>query len=149
MAKLITLVVANRAIMDKQNNNVSLIDLLQGLQIGSPVPNAPRPPRNMVVPKEWAVFTFWKPDEGDSAGQTFSVITRVLWPDGNEFNRAERTFQFDRGKNHISIINLVGFPAGQEGRVEVITWLDRDSRPATEKYTWSIDVAHNFPLVVQ
>jgi hypothetical protein len=147
MPKLITLAVSGRTMVD-QNKSISLIELLQGLEVRSPVPNAPRPPRNLVVPKEWSIFTFWKPGPDDFGGQTFVQVVQVLWPDGTEFNRNEQRFQFEEGKKHTVIVNINGFPAGQEGEVEIKVWLEQNSRFVAEPHTWFVDVKHHFDQII-
>ena len=143
MPSLIILAVCERTILDRENN-VSLINLLQGLNVKArpDASQAVQPlPRNSVAPKDWSIFSFWKPEQEDFE-KPFQHVLQVLWPDQTEFKRHTGEVRFAEGKSQQVAINIVGFPVGQAGDITVNVWLESNSHRVGNVHSWVVKVEY-------
>lgn len=138
MPQLLVFVPCEKVIID-ENQNPTLVVLMQGLG-AAPLPGQPAEiPRNAVGPKEWCIFSVWRPSDQDY-GKLFNQRIQLLWPDGSEFQNAHFAFQFEKGKSHQIRMNMFGFPIGQVGDVTLNMWLERDSKKIGEMHSRTITV---------
>ena len=138
MPDLLLFTLCEKVIVDERKN-VSLINLLQGIEAARQDPSLLMP-KNAVSPMPWAVFTLWKPVEGD-LGKQFSQIVQVMWPDRSEFKKVSLDFKI-QDKNHQVRVDILGFPIGQVGDVLVNAWIEWDRRRVGGIHTWSVPVTH-------
>ena len=123
--------------MDK-DGSPSLIVLFQNLATESQ--DGQEIPRNAIAPKEWALFTRWKFEEADK-GKTFIQIVQINWPDGSEFKRSDVPFA-TTDLIHQVTMNIIGFPIGQEGRIQLKLWLESDSHRVGVEHSFWLNVTH-------
>lgn len=113
MPSLLIFAPCEKVIID-QDNNVSLIGVLNGLQIQVPQnPNAARP-RGMAAYK-WEVVTYWdiKPED---RGKRFEQHIKLFGPDG-EPTKIEATAAVQtNAQNHRITTTVWGFPILEPGR---------------------------------
>ncbi len=141
MPQLITFALAEKCLITKEGA-ASLITILQRVDVRVQASKDPQVlPGNAVAPLNWCVYSLWR-QEAEDKGAEFSKVVQIFWPDKAEFLKRSVQFRFTEEKNHNVLINLSGFPAGQEGSVTVNMWLERESQRITEVKTWTIEVKH-------
>lgn len=94
----------------------SLIAVFHDLKIQIPG-NAPDPPPNALLPKEWAIFVKYDllPDE---EGRDYAAQCDIFWPDGNAFvsHTADAAQPTKDGMSFI--FRMMAFPIGQNGTIK-------------------------------
>ncbi len=138
MPELLTFLPCEKVIVDERGN-VSLIVLLH--EINAEIPAQTEIPKNAVTPKEWAIFSMWKPLPQDN-GRSFEQAVQMLWPDGSEFKTARLGFRLEANKIHHNRMSIVGFPIGQSGSVTLNMWLEQNSKRVGELHSFILNVAH-------
>lgn len=119
---------------------VSAIGMFSKLTV--PVPQNEKPPENAVAPKEWAVIAAWDPIEGEE-GKEFTLCVEIFFPDGKPFVETHRSaFKLERDLRSHNTMKLLGFPVGQQGRIETRVWLESDGKPVGEKFSLYLSVEH-------
>jgi hypothetical protein len=135
----IIFVACSKVILD-QNNNATLVEILQNLSV--PIPENVVLPPNAAAPREWSVFTMWKIDSTD-VGKPYVQYVRMSWPDKTEFQTGKLPLQITSGKGvHQATVNVIGFPVGQEGPITIETWLELDGKRIGDEHTYTISVEH-------
>ena|SRR5579862_5253096 len=138
MLKILTFAVCEKIIID-DNNNASLVVLMQNIHGSLIGKKDVEIPKNAISPQAWAVYAIWTAAQED-IGKSFVQTVQVFWPDKSEFKRAEVPFTVTE-RTHQNRINVIGFPIGQPGTVIVRLWLEENSKPITEPLEWPINVA--------
>jgi len=139
MPKLLAFLACEKIIAD-EDGSVSLIALLRNIRVAVGKEGIPK---NALTPKEWAIFTLWQPSEPGDVGKTFHQAIQLLWPDGSEFTRSNTEFKVEQGKTNETRVKILGFPAGQAGKLTLNTWLEEKSPRGAEVYSYTVDVSHN------
>jgi len=119
MPSLLTFGVCRNAIVDSENNAVSLISLVNNLTLLVQVDQVIAPDMNS--PIEWAVVTAWLRHEED-IGKAFVQRHLLITPDGNTVEHLAAQFNFDattEAKIKTAVTKAVGFPIGQVGEVKL------------------------------
>jgi len=87
--------------------------------------DAPLPER-AIAPNQWAVFTMWEPEPGET-GETFTQVVRVFAPDGSLFFENEHTVFIPPEFIQMRVkINIQTLPVWQPGKVHIKVSLKGD-----------------------
>jgi hypothetical protein len=138
MPTLLLFAPCEKVIVD-QDNVVSLISILQEANVQ--LTSADAPPENASAPMQWAIFTFWKKDDGDGAN-TFEQRAALASASGAILLESVATLElmlpFQR------VVHLItGLPVGTAGKHAIKLWLRQKADPPGE---WK-EVA-SFPLTI-
>lgn len=140
MPKFAGLIACERVIVEEGTRVVSAIGMFSKLTV--PIPHNETPPENAVVPKEWSIIAAWDPIDGEE-GREFTLCVELFFPDGKPFVETTRSkFKIERDLRSHNSIKLLGFPVGQQGRVETKAWLESDGRLIGEKFSLYLFVEH-------
>ncbi len=128
-----------KVITDQQNNH-TLVIIMQTVAVQFP-PEA-EVPINVMMPREWAVYTMWQPEVED-IGKKFVQKLECVSPDGQIPMKAPLPFEIKNDETHRNILNIVGFPIGQQGKYTLRMWLELESgEVATKVFTYTLTVSH-------
>src|SRR5882762_11897162 len=109
MPELLALVPCERVIIDEQLKVPTLVVLIERIEVQ--IPEGSVVPPNVVVPKEWFLFTMWGKSEGEGPGHFKQIIE--IAPPPNSVPPARATLEFDFADRVHKLKNrLYGFPAG-------------------------------------
>jgi hypothetical protein len=95
----------------------SLISVFHGIKVRIPE-NAPDPPRDAVIPKEWSIFSKFALEPTEE-GEDYALSTDIFWPDGTPFVSNTLAATQPTKKDLCFVVKLQGFPIGQSGIVRV------------------------------
>ena len=115
MPRLIFLVPCRKAIIDKDDNILSIHEVIDGLTVN--IPKRQELPSDAVTPTEWTVLTNWLRQPGDE-GRQFEQRVIVNHPDGEVFIDSLSDFRMDT-RTHRMRLNIRGFPIGQSGELDI------------------------------
>jgi hypothetical protein len=142
--RLLATCACEKVIIDRVGAH-SLIALMSKIDIAiTPPPDmtSSQLPANAIAPKEWFVFSMWEPENGDF-GKDFEQIIEVYWPNEEKILSGKLKFKPEpNGGNQLLSYSISGFPVGQQGKVKVLTWLERHSNRVTEPFPYYVSVAH-------
>jgi hypothetical protein len=147
--KFLALCPCDRIIFDKRDTP-SLISIIQNVDIAfqaigeaGQVKPEEKVPANAVVPKEWFIYSRWEASAED-VGKHFEQLWEVYWPNGDKFTEHTIPLKPILKDDHIqhSSLQLMGFPAGQEGMLKVATWLNLDGNQVSPIIDTSIRIKH-------
>lgn len=140
MPRLLLFGVCQKAIMDRQNNLVSMIEIVSRLQLiteaGNPLP------REAVGPVQWGTVASLLPEEGDK-DKVHQTQIEVFSPSGEKkldipgepFTLVDRAVQ--------TITNASGFPIGEAGVYSIKLLLrEVSSDDWTEIANYPLEVIH-------
>jgi hypothetical protein len=100
-----------KALVD-QNNNISLISVLEELHID--IPEAVDVPTKAVGVIHWDVVALWAPTTDDDA-KLYEQRVEVVAPNGMVIAGGNVTFEMRTGRNHRNTVRITGFPVGPPG----------------------------------
>ena len=136
MPKLIFFLPCEKAIINQDDNALSLINVMQGI-------NVPKPPtEDAGVALLWCAVSLWQktPDDKD---RTFEQRTTLSMPNGKEAAESLLKFSFSEKGNHRNIVKISGFPVGQSGTYTLNLFLrELGSEQWTEVANYQIVVTH-------
>src|SRR5579862_2758467 len=140
MPKPVLHIVCEKVIQDREQDGVvSLIGLFSKLNIGVP-DKVPQVPSNAVAPKEWAVFSAWKPEESEN-GKTYQLCTLLLYPDKTPFGVVTKIeLKMEFGRQAQGIVRAPGFPIGQTGSYTVVTWLEENGKQIVSPLEYVVEI---------
>jgi len=142
--KFLALCPCEKIIFDKRETP-SLITLIQNVEISivQEAESSVEFPLNAVVPKEWFIYTRWQSSDED-VGKNFEQVFQVNWPDGEKFieQRVQLKPIVKDDDLQQSSLQLMGFPAGQPGLIEIATWLDSDGHRMSDIIKCTVRVKH-------
>jgi hypothetical protein len=102
--------------------------------------DSPRIPPNLVIPKEWAVFSAWDIEPGDEA-RKYMVCTQMLYPDHSPFGPTSRVpLKIEADKRSQNVIRVFGFPIGQAGFYTVQTWIEENDQKVLGPIEFKIEL---------
>lgn len=110
MPKLLMFAPCEKVIVDKQSNNVSLIAVLQDLQLR--LPDVPIPAK-VTVPIRWHIFSMWLREPGDE-NRRYEQSCELVAPVGAVLARTRSLFSLEK-PTHRVIVSMQGFPLAQSG----------------------------------
>lgn len=110
-------VLCQRSIIDHSSNNISLIDVLEQLNINvSPEQVAKQSVEGIVIPINVDIVSLWAKDGNENKVANFEVVVEFDDPDGKElksFNKSVEVAQnYQRIRTQIRIANLQIFRSG-------------------------------------
>jgi hypothetical protein len=140
MPRLLLFAACEKVIVDQQNNT-SLISLLQEMQIQIPE-TGQVPPQNATAAIKWDVLTLWSRTDND-AGKRFEQRF-VLFNPAGEATAVSGSTPFDLAKSaHRNVATIYGFPIGSSGRYTLKLWLFEGGKESPQPIAeYPIDVAH-------
>src|SRR5437868_6596097 len=115
MPKLLLFLPCEKAIVNEQDNNLSVIEILDTVTVT--VPGDFEVPQEAVAPLQWAIVTVWQITPEVSEKQ-YEQRTCVIHPDGQEILEAIGPIAVLQGKQR-TIVRLTNYPVGQEGEYAV------------------------------
>jgi hypothetical protein len=140
MPELVALIACERVIIDEQLKVPSLLVVIERVEVQ--IPEGSDVPPNVVVPKEWFVFTIWGKKAEEGSGHYKQVI-EIVPPGPTPAARVQMEFDFE-GRIHKLQNKVFGFPAGVQGVCWVRVWLESASGSVTEKRSYPIEISHIF-----
>lgn len=140
MPRLLYFIPCNKAITDAADQTITLVSVLDGLQVQTPANGQPFAP-DAVIPIRWSAVSFWLKEPRDERKQ-FEQQLIIVMPDGTEnvdgvvkFEMATRVYR--------QTINLNAFPIGQAGEYR----LRLSIRDISEGNKWTI--LTEYPVVIE
>ncbi len=122
MPKLLIFAPCQKAIIDKTDNTVSLINILHGLAINTQSTSTEGSiPTNAMMPLQWAIVTIWlrSPDDGD---KTFEQRIDIIKPNNERMEASTQVFKMTYRTHQIaSMAN--SFPIGISGEYRLVVCL--------------------------
>lgn len=109
LPKLLMFAPCEKVIID-QNNNSSVISILQDLQVEV---GPTELPQDAAVPMRWDVFTLWLREASDE-GRKFEQICELLTPDGKRATGGTISFEMTMSMQR-NVMTLMGFPLVPSG----------------------------------
>lgn len=115
----------------------TLVGLFQKISVGVTA-DAPAPPENSFVPREWAIYTTWDGEPGDEL-KTYTVCMQIFYPDETPFGEAAKSqLRIELNRRAQAFFRLAGFPIGQVGFYKIHVWLELEGRrvfgPIVDQY---------------
>jgi hypothetical protein len=119
--KALLIAACERVISDPEAGS-SLISLFHEIKIQI-AKDAPDPPSNAVIPQRWAVFVKFELDPNEE-GRDYTLVSDIFWPDGTPFlSGYELSAKQPTNNGMAFILNNLGFPMGQPGKISIRTKL--------------------------
>ena len=112
MPRLLFFVPAEKAMTERDNSALSLITIMNGLQVERPAEGVDLP-ADAMLPVRWAVAAMWFREPGDE-GKAFEQRVEVVLPDGSIGATAILPFALPRRTHHGTVRGDL-FPVGQAG----------------------------------
>ena len=111
MPRVTYFIVCNRSIVDVLDNQISLVALLETINV--PLPPGAAVPERSYTPITWSAVARWErlPEDAD---KTFEQRTQLIEPGGQEVLHQVSTFDMTQRGQRI-IVNGTGFPVAQPG----------------------------------
>jgi hypothetical protein len=95
------------------DNTISLITILEKVQIHLPVSEDHKLPENAQIPFKWFVFTSWLKQPGDD-GKTFEQLIDITLPGEKSLRSSIVNFQLSEMR-HRTVVQLPGMPITPKG----------------------------------
>jgi hypothetical protein len=141
MPTLLMFAPCERVIVGEDDHNVSLIALLQNLNVQ--IPEGWEAPVDLAAPIKWSVVVLWRREDGDE-DKEYQQRVQLVAPDERVVIDVPLNFRLPQSSQHNVVVNN-GFPVDQPG----ICWLKlflRDLAPAESESrlvaTFPIEVTH-------
>lgn len=141
MPRLLIFAPCEKVIIGQGDNNVSLIGILQGLQV-NPRPEGPSEiPANAILPMSWTIFTMWQ-KEAEDERIAYTQRVALISPTDRVLLESVTAFAMERDSHRIAN-NLIGFPIGEAGPHTLKVWLRRgDSGDWKEISSFPLLITH-------
>jgi hypothetical protein len=134
MPRLLLFGPCQKAIIDREDSVVSMIAIIAGVAVASPVsPDA-------AVQFPWAAVAVWERSPGDE-DRAFEQLLQVVQPDDSAIGASVVQFTFVK-RTHQNVIRAVAFPVGQAG-------MHRLRLSIREAGTENWNVAAEYPVEVE
>jgi hypothetical protein len=112
MPRLLLFAACEKVIIDQQTNVLSLMSLLQDINVQIP-PGAPLPPSNAIIPMQWTTVSIFLPESEDSGKQFEQRVTLVSSSNVQLLQSPAAPFALTGPHRIISQVN--GMPIGNAG----------------------------------
>jgi hypothetical protein len=130
-------VACEKAIIGK-DDVASLIGLFSKITLNVPV--GTEIPKEAVSPTNWVIFSIWNAEAGDEV-KDYMLGTQILYPDKTQFADIPRNkVKIELGKRSQIIIQLNGFPVGQEGVYTVLSWVEENQQRVLGPIEFKLEV---------
>jgi hypothetical protein len=97
-------------------------------------------PKDAAAPKEWAIFSQWHVEPGDE-NKEYMLGTQILYPDKTQFSDIPKNrILVEAKKSSQVIIQVNGFPVGQEGPYTIRTWVEENKQIVLGPLEFEIEV---------
>jgi hypothetical protein len=123
MPHLLLFAPCRKAIIDKGDNSISLIEVMHGLIAHPPegIPKESLPP-NAVAPLNWGIGTVWLRLPEDSE-KTFEQRLEIISPNNTKYESSVvQTFKMTH-RTHQIALNAHTFPVGETGEYRFVLYL--------------------------
>lgn len=130
-----------KVVVDKEDNSLSLISILQEVQVGFPS-GAPEPiPAGTSAPLGWYAFALWRREENE-AGKRFEQRVVLRSSAGETLADATTEFQGDKLQHRVSL-RFVGFPVWAEGACSLHLYLREVGQAEWEEFpAFPLEIKH-------
>lgn len=144
MPRLLYFVACSKAITSQEDNSLSLIALLEGIEI-TVVPGAD-PDESTKVPISWVAMVQWM-RLLDDADREFEIRLQLIQPDGRIALEGTNVFSMEKQPMLRTPFNVAGFPVSQAGVSELHLSIREPAVAGdwVEVATYPIEIAHNRP----
>ena len=143
MPKLLIFAPCDKVIIGVGDNNASLIDILQNINIGMA---AGKPiPENAMAAMRWAVFAMWLKEPEDE-GKSYKQRVQLLSPSGKVLTEVITEFQLKKAVHRVAN-GLQGFPIGEVGEhsLKLCLWEGKKEPEWREIAMFPLTVTHRSP----
>ena len=120
MPRLLLFVACEKVIVDQRTNMISLMSLLQDVNVQIP-PGTPFPPSNAIIPMQWTIVSIFLAEPGDSGKQFEQRSALVNSNNVTLVHTPVAPFALTEQYRVTSQIN--GMPVGNAGRLNVKCYL--------------------------
>ena len=121
MPRLLLFAACEKVIVDQQTNVISLMSLLQDVNVQIP-PGAPPPPLNAIIPINWTIVSIFLPESTDGGKQFEQRAALVNAANVPLLQTPVAPFTFAGGPHRV--LNQVnGMPIGYAGSLKVVCYL--------------------------
>ena len=142
--RFLALCPCDRVIFDR-NGTLSLITIMENFDLSVQTASGEKVdiPPTTVVPRDWSIYGRWEASESDD-GMTFEQVFEIYWPNGDKFVESRMTMQTIRKEDPTqqTALQLMGFPAGQVGRIKIVTWIEHDKQRMIDPIECTVRVRH-------
>jgi hypothetical protein len=144
--KCTAVLTCEKIIIDKEGAH-SIINVMLNAEIVIQKIEASQSPKQMAVPHDavapivWWVYTVWHPSPED-AGKAFDQVYQAYWPNGDKFMESRLSFVLKDEGPMQTTFHIGGLPAGQVGKLKVLTWLDHQGHRVSEINEAYINIKH-------
>jgi hypothetical protein len=140
-----------KVIIDKKNAH-SLIDVMTNAEIQTVMGQnvdveQAKMPSNAVIPKDWYIFSIWQQSR-EEIGKTFEQVVQVYWPNDDKFTEGRLLFKPVDDKAQYNSVRMLGFPAGQDGKIKVLTWIEHEKDRITDVFDYYVTIRNVAPQTV-
>jgi len=120
MPRLLLFAPCQNVIIDRENNTVSLISILQKINYRPKTELQGPTTTNIAVPMQWAVLAFWKRNAGEE-NKTFEQRLALLGDDDRVLLESVATWKFIEDSHRV-ITRALGFPIGTR-HLRLVVWV--------------------------
>lgn len=107
MASLRWVILAERAIIEAQTSNLSLISILDEVRMKRPAPEVLAADKPPLVPNRFAIVQLWERSRADKR-EKISVRSKLMGPNGKTFATVEQTANLEDR----SVCRIIGYAPG-------------------------------------
>jgi hypothetical protein len=137
MPSLLIFGICEKAIIDRETNQVSMINIINGATVQ---PIEGEFAADAVIPMPWACVSTWQ-KEPDDEGKTFEQRLDLVKPNDETLHLSDLPFKMSQ-ERHQNYVASNGFPVGQTGKYQVQIWL----REIEEGKEW--ELLREYPLLI-
>lgn len=113
MPKVLLFAACEKVIIDQETNVISLLSLVQDINVQTP-PGVTSPPPNAIVPMQWSIVTIFLAEATDG-GKKFEQRAVLFSPaDAPVMQSAVALFEMTKQQHRI-VSQVVGMPVGSSG----------------------------------
>jgi hypothetical protein len=143
--RLLAFLPCERAIINRDDDSVSLITVMQSLSAF--IPDALRGEKNGLLPLRWAMFSYWL-KESEDEGVSFDQRIEVVSPDGDALVGQDSQFVIVKN-THSQIATIFGLPVKvlQDGAIAYrlrLSWRRSDTSTFTVAFEYPLTVLVSF-----
>lgn len=114
MPKILLFAPCEKVIVDEKENTVSLISILESVQIPIPMSHDAKLPGNVEIPSRWYLLSIWQREENDA--EQYEQRAEIVLPDGRSINPHSTPIKFPpHSRNARNVIQVGAWPLSVKG----------------------------------
>lgn len=142
MPELVIFGACERAMVDNQENQLSLIGLLEDFKVT--VPTETDIPSDARAPWRWAIASMWRRSPDEDETDVFEQRIEMFYPDGTKDDDIDNIEQFSiPGSTHRIIAKLTSVPIAKTGKYIIRISLRKHD---TDNSDW--EVVGEYPIII-